>query len=907
LIAGAVAARAFGVAMAFATGPIGLAIAAVAAIGVALWAFFTKTETGKKWWTAIWNGIKTAVSATWEFLKVAWQGILTGIQWIGDKANWLWTSVFQPVFGFIGSLVTSWWTGVVQPAFNGVKTAFEVAGNVISWWWNSIVTPAFTAVGAAISYFWDTVGSPIFNNLKVIIGLVGDAISYWWKNVATPAFQAVGAVISWLWDSVGSPIFNNLKTGIGLVGDAFSFFKDNVITPVFDAVGTVISGAWDNVASPIFEKLKTGIGLVGDAFGRAGGVIKAMWSGVADTLRPAVHFLGGILAKIPSKLGTLEIPGAGIAQDLGNAMLKFRDGGVVPALATGGRAGRTLEGRLWGPGTGTSDSILGLGLDGIPTALVSAGEGVVRTSAMRRGGDELVAALNAGWVPPAEFVRAIVRGGARLWHGDYDGSLNTIGLPEDSPLVAGAIGLRDLLVKGDFTSNLRDATGLEEDHPLISAALGARALAYGDYDPRLRQFGIEEDSPLVAAGLGMGALLGRGDYNPNLRQFGIEEDHPLVDAGIGIGALARGDYNSSLRRFGIEEDSPLISAALGARDWLASLPGLANGGVVDIQNWARGEAGKPYQYGGTGNPSWDCSGIAGGLYAKATGKPTNKRYFTTNSDFGALGWKPGLGGPTDLSIGTNGGLGTGGHMASTVGGLNVESSGSDGVEVGAGALGAADFPKRWHIPLGGNPTGGGETGGANLGGSGGLGSGVGSGASSSTGGTASSSSSGTSPSGSAVHVLVDNWPTNLGAATTSATPVGGEGVEAVYNQPATAPTAGAQPQDQHPLQGAPLTGELFNGPAPWWMASTPEQAFTNLGTQAANQWQKTAQGAQALLQDNWKEMLQTGAAVVGMGIGGGGGDTYHFNGMDPNSAAAAVERVQRRKTLAQQRGGGFGR
>ncbi|WP_280442226.1 hypothetical protein [Nocardia brasiliensis] len=579
LIAGAVAARAFGAAMAVATGPIGLIVLAVAAVGVALWAFFTKTETGKKWWAAIWNGIKVAVSATWEFLKVAWQGILTGIQWIGDKANWLWNNVFQPVFGFIGSLISSWWTGVVQPAFNGVKTAFEVVGNVISWWWNSIVTPAFTAAGATISYFWDKVGSPIFNNIKVAVSALGAVISWWWTSVAVPAFQGVGAVISWLWDTVGSPMFENFKAGIGLVGSAISFFKDNVVDPVFKGIGTAIDFAWKNVVSPTFDNMKKGIGLVGDAFGAAGGVVKTIWSNVADTLRPAVHFLGNILAKVPSKIGPIEIPGAGMAQDLGKAMQSFSSGGLAI-----------------GPGTGTSDDIL---------ARISNGEYIEPAARVTPQTLPVLDAIRSGWVPSPEFLHAMV-------------------------------------------------------------------------------------------------------------------------------------------------------------------PGFAGGGLVEVQQWARGEAGKSYQYGGTGNPGWDCSGIAGGLYAKATGKTPNARYFTTDSDFAALGWKPGLGGATDLSIGTNGATGTAGHMASTLGDLNIEASGSDGVEVGAGAQGAADFPKRWHIPIGGNPLGTGA-GGANSNGTGGLGSGNGSG----TGGTGTSGGTNSSgnaarPSGTAVPVWVDNWPSSLSSSSSAA-------------------------------------------------------------------------------------------------------------------------------------------
>lgn len=574
MIAGAVAARAFGAAMAFATGPIGLIVLAVAAVGVALWAFFTKTEVGKKWWDAIWTGIKTAVSATWAFLGPIFSAIGSWFTQTAVPAVMnFWHGAIQPAFAAIGSLISSWWTGIVQPAFAGLKIAIGVAGDIISWWWSSIVSPAFSAAGTAISYFWDNIGSPIFNNLKTIIGLVGDAISWWWNSIVSPAFSAAGAIISWFWDNVGSPVFENFKTGLTVLGAAFSWFKDNVIDPVFDGIGTAISFAWDNVASPIFDKMKTGIGLVGDAFGAAGGVIKSMWSGVADILRPAVHFLGNILAGVPSSIGPIEIPGAGIAQDLGRKMQSFRSGGPVS-----------------GAGTGTSDSIL---------AAVSNGEFIVR----------------------ARYAQQYL---------------------------------------------------------------------------------------------------------------------PLLEA-INDGKL----------------------------------PKFATGGLVDTQNWLQGEAGKPYQYGGTGNPSWDCSGIAGGAWAKATGKTPNARYFTTDSDFASMGWQSGPGGAGDLTIGTNGGSGTGGHMSGRLGDLKFESSGTDGVEVGAGAQDPSSFAQQWHWPLGGNPLSSGVgTGGANSGGSGGLGSGGtggGTGGTGTSGGASSSGAATSRPSGTAVPVWVDNMPSSLTSSSSAST------------------------------------------------------------------------------------------------------------------------------------------
>ncbi len=63
--------------------------------------------------------------------------------------------------------------------------------------------------------------------------------------------------------------------------------------------------------------------------------------------------------------------------------------------------------------------------------------------------------------------------------------------------------------------------------------------------------------------------------------------------------------------------------------------------------------------------------------------------------------------------------------------------------------------------------------------------------------------------------------------------------------------------------------------------------------------------------DTAKETIGTGFGLTDLAKGSGGRtarqDIYNFNGMDPKSAAISVERVRRRRSLAQQRGGGLGR
>lgn len=142
-----------------------------------------------------------------------------------------------------------------------------------------------------------------------------------------------------------------------------------------------------------------------------------------------------------------------------------------------------------------------------------------------------------------------------------------------------------------------------------------------------------------------------------------------------------------------------------------TLPGRADGGRLpgDVLNTMRAESGKPYQYGGTGNPSWDCSGFMSFAYALFTGKDPHQRWFTTESNFGSLGFAPGLGPSSGFSIGVhNGGGGQMSHMAGTIAGTAVESGGN-GVRVGTGASSATSAQFENHYYLTGVGTGGGTS------------------------------------------------------------------------------------------------------------------------------------------------------------------------------------------------------
>jgi phage-related protein len=101
--------------------------------------------------------------------------------------------------------------------------------------------------------------------------------------------------------------------------------------------------------------------------------------------------------------------------------------------------------------------------------------------------------------------------------------------------------------------------------------------------------------------------------------------------------------------------------------------------------WARTQHGLPYQWGGNGNPSWDCSGFMSAIESVIRGEKPHRRWATGafSGSKAPSGWIRGLKAPFMIGI-TNKGVG---HTAGTLNGVNVESRGGAGVIVGPGARG----------------------------------------------------------------------------------------------------------------------------------------------------------------------------------------------------------------------------
>jgi hypothetical protein len=147
-------------------------------------------------------------------------------------------------------------------------------------------------------------------------------------------------------------------------------------------------------------------------------------------------------------------------------------------------------------------------------------------------------------------------------------------------------------------------------------------------------------------------------------------------------ALKRG-YNDKLDKY-----------TKGLASMLDKLFGSAPG-TAGALRWAKTQVGKPYLWGGVGPGGYDCSGFLSAIVNKIQGKPPYSRRFTSGSLPAGM-FSPGYQG-SGFNVGWF--RGAPGHVAGTLAGTNVESSGGVGVRVGSSARGARSgmFNGAWHL------------------------------------------------------------------------------------------------------------------------------------------------------------------------------------------------------------------
>ncbi|MGW7107008.1 phage tail tape measure protein [Streptomyces xanthophaeus] len=546
---------------------------------------------------------------------------------IAWKRSETFRAVVQAMWEAIRTAALWVWEKALKPAFEGFMTGLRAIGDAAVWLW-SVLQPVFSFIGAAArilaTIILTILIAPTYFALKVLGALFG----WLWDVAIGPAVRAIGDAIAWLWTNKVQPAIDNLMTGVRLFGAAVMWLWTNAVKPALEYIGAKVSSWW-NAAKIVLQAAVDFVrGVLGVAFTWLyQNVIKPVW----DNIGEAIRFVWQNFIK--------------------PAFENVKKG--VELVRDSFKLGVDAIGRIW---------------EGLKDATRKPVQFVIDT--VYNNGIRKV------WNQVAEFTGAGKLGIATFATG---GSVFGAGTATSDSIPA-------LLSNGEHVwtaAEVRGAGGHTAVEALRAhAARGGSAFAKGGAVPRFAEGGGVIDWLSGKARQIGGALMDGIEFMTSPGKAWDAATKFLRDQ-ISSG-LSGSQWAQALSQFPIKMLQDLKNKVVAAAENI--IGGSASGSVAAAMGFARSQAGKPYQWGGAGNPSWDCSGFMSGIQKVIQGLSPGGRLWSTFSfqgDTAPPGWKRNLKSPFMIGI-TNDGVG---HTAGTLAGMNVESRGGDGVVVGGRARG----------------------------------------------------------------------------------------------------------------------------------------------------------------------------------------------------------------------------
>ena len=271
--------------------PIGIAIAAIAALTAGLVYFFTQTEMGRQ----IWQGFMDWFSGVWQsvapVLTEVWNGIVETATTVWNNMMAVVAPIIQAVVDFIRSVwdgISLWWTenqGLIQQTFTTVWNAIQTVIQTVMPIIQSIIETAMNILGPFIEGTWNnicTVVTTVWELIKIAIQTAMDVIG--------GIIKAVMAIINGDWGTawnaikgVGESIWKGLSAAGKAIFDGFA----QILSNIWSAIKTVASNAWEGLKSTV-------LGLIDGLVQGAKNAWESMKQGVRDLVDKVTSIFDGI-------------------------------------------------------------------------------------------------------------------------------------------------------------------------------------------------------------------------------------------------------------------------------------------------------------------------------------------------------------------------------------------------------------------------------------------------------------------------------------------------------------------------------------------------------------------------------------------------------------------------------------
>ena len=271
--------------------PIGIAIAAIAALTAGLVYFFTQTEMGRQ----IWQGFMDWFSGVWQsvapVLTEVWNGIVETATTVWNNMMAVVAPIIQAVVDFIRSVwdgISLWWTenqGLIQQTFTTVWNAIQTVIQTVMPIIQSIIETAMNILTPFIEATWNnifTVVTTVWELIKIAIQTAMDVIS----GIIKAVMQVINGDWSGAWETikgVGEAIWKGLSAAGKAIFDGFA----QILSNIWNTIKSVASSAWEGLKSTV-------LGLIDGLVQGAQRAWESMKQGVSDLVSNVTSIFDGI-------------------------------------------------------------------------------------------------------------------------------------------------------------------------------------------------------------------------------------------------------------------------------------------------------------------------------------------------------------------------------------------------------------------------------------------------------------------------------------------------------------------------------------------------------------------------------------------------------------------------------------
>lgn len=658
--------------------PITWIMAAIVAVGAALWAFFTKTETGRK----MWESFTEALGAGWDWVVEKFKA---GLDWA--------KSTFGPVFSQIGDTISGAWDATVEKVTGAVDRVKEIVSGALEFWKTGDSTDYAEALGmnpdspiftflqlfrdklvalkdfaveawgfmsekwsefaAGFGQFYETWIAPIVSFMGDAFQVLGTIVVGAFKGIWS-AIELVGSIISTVWSSVIQPTLSVFMSVVQGVASFVAPIFTAVIGGAFRTLGTLISDIWSGIIKPTWDFFRNAAGLLADVltgnFSNIGNRFSSMGDAISNVVRGTINTAMNLFKSI---FEAAKGVAAAFAQSIGNMVSAVR-GKIGEMMSLFGQIPSKIQGVFASAGTW----------------LVNAGKNII---------SGLINGIKSMFGQVGNAIGSIMPDKIRGMMGFASGGL---------VLVDG--GITRAYIDGGIDKLERYANGgTREDHR-AQIAKGGEWRVWAEPET-----GGESYIPLAKS----------------KRKRSTEILAKTADI-FGLTVLDKDGERISPAPYSAVAPMRAHYFANGGLVSSKELLAFVSGQNVKGKQAPASLEGYPYTWGGGLLGNWgDCSGMISGLAAFIVGMSIVGRKFATGNEGSVLsqmGFSPGTSpGKSAFEVGFFNGGPYGGHTAGTIydasgKATNVEMGGGRGNgQIGGAAAGARDgsFTDRFWIPL----------------------------------------------------------------------------------------------------------------------------------------------------------------------------------------------------------------